>query len=290
MAKARKTPGKSKPSSTAESAQRKKAAYPYHTLKTSIGLGFVVSEGGGDRVGVPKSVVAAALDMDQGSSAFSMLVASAKCYGIVDGYKELMLTDGGRDYFMPTTTNASREAELGFLSQPSVYSFLIEKFDGSTLPAAGMLGNVLTRQFKIAPSWSGRVAQNFLTAANDLGVLDQGGRLRYDAAKHKAGAQPGRSLVSVGTNQPQQSAPESVYGPYVDLSGASVEATMSEPSPMPQSVQFIPNVHGANVWVYRDAAGATVKLETPSTLTTALWDRLKAYIEILKPDAQAKEG
>src|SRR5262249_1728253 len=109
-----------------------------------------------------------------------------------------------------------------------------------------------------------------------------------DAAKHRAGAQPGRSLVPVGADPPQQSASESVYAPYMDLSGASVEATMSEPSP--QTVQFVPNVQGANVWVYRDAAGATVKLETPSTLTTALWDRLKAYIEILKPDTQAKEG
>jgi hypothetical protein len=208
----------------------------------------------------------------------------------VDGYTELTLTDLGRDYYMPTTTTASREAELAFLSQPPVFKFLIDKFDGSMLPSSGMLANLLSREFKIPGSWIGRVAQSFVTTASELGVLDQSGRLRYDAAKHKAGAIPGRSLVPVGGDQPQPNASESVYAPYMDLSGASVEATMPEQSPTPAAAQFVPNVHGANVWVYRDAAGATVKLETPSTLTMALWDRLKAYIEILKPDAQAKEG
>lgn len=45
--------------------------------------------------------------------------------------------------------------------------------------------------------------------------------------------------------------------------------------------------YGGNVWVYRDASGGAVRLETPDTLSKALWDRLKAYVEILKPDDQA---
>jgi hypothetical protein len=267
MAKARKNMRKQKSGSTAENGMRKKGAYPYHTLKTAIALGDAVMQGGGDRVGVPKSVVAAAMDMDQGSSAFSMLVASAKTYGIVDGYKELMLTDVGRDYFLPTTAFDTPRAELAFLSQPEVYSFLIEKFDGSTLPTVPMLGNLLSRHFGIASSWSNRVAQNFLSAANDLGVMDQGGRLRYDAAKHK---------TSVSSCSQDEGAPATIEAPTLKV-GANI---------VPPRINSGPAVNpNSSIWV----RGA-IRLETPSDMSLADWLRLQKYVEILRPDEEAMEG
>jgi hypothetical protein len=251
-------------SAPADAPQRKKGAYPYYLLKSCLALGGIVKDAGGDRVDVPKSVVAEGLDVEQTSSNFAQFVASAKCYGIVDGHTALRLTDLGRDHFMPTTENGARCAELEFLSQPPTFSFLIEKFDGSTLPAANILANLLAREFGIPDSWNGRVAQIFISSANDLGVIDQGGCLRYDSAKHKAAGavqMPPRNDTSSGEVQAAQRPQQNQPGGTTDN---------------PQQTK--PNNRKSKVWVWED-----IRLETPGDLTLDEWEQLRDYVGILRP-------
>jgi hypothetical protein len=41
----------------------------------------------------------------------------------------------------------------------------------------------------------------------------------------------------------------------------------------------------ANVWTYTEGGGA-VRLETTESISFALWDRLKRYVEVLKPSKE----
>jgi hypothetical protein len=258
---------------------RKKGAYPYYLLSSSIKLGEVVWQSGGDRVGVPKSVVAAALNSDQGGSAFAQLVASAKCYGIVDGYTELVLTDLGRDYFMPMSDTAKRAAELSFLKQPPVYEFLISKFDGSTLPAPGILSNLLGREFGIPKSWSARVAQTFVTIASEIGVLDQGGRLRFHAAVHASGG-GSRSDQAEGHEESHKQIQGSIsVGSELtrgDVFYSGPSATAFLPAGR-RTVDPLPN-QTTTVWSHEG-----LRVETPVKMTKVLWQKLTKYVALMEP-------
>ncbi len=137
--------------------------YPYYILPQCLKLGSIVKEHGGERAGVPKSVIAQGLNMDQGASNFSQLIASTKTFGIVEGTSELSLTNISREYFFPTSENGSRMAELEFLVQPTAFYHLIKRFDGSKLPKPTILGNLLGKECGIPASWRIRAAQIFMT-------------------------------------------------------------------------------------------------------------------------------
>lgn len=251
---------------------RRKGGYPYYVLRQCLRLGTAVKEHGGERAGVPKALVAHHLEMDHGAASFAQLVTSAKTFGIVDGTSELFLTDAGRKYFFPTTDSESRAAELSFLVHPPSFATLVDELDGSRLPSTSMLANLLGRKCGVPTSWRVRAAQIFVSAATDMGVLDQGGNLRYAAAKHMAGTEHGMAA------SPMRSAAHETIPPP------------STQNPLPSGIAGSPISGGAeNVWVYRDGTG-TIRLETPTQLTYAMWDRLTKYVDILRPSNGPTEG
>ncbi|MCE9544038.1 MAG: hypothetical protein K8T25_00710 [Planctomycetia bacterium] len=241
-----------------ETASKKDRKYPYYALSNAIKLGAVVARHGGERVGVPKSVIAQDLDMDQAAASFAQATASAKTFGIVEGGAELRLTDLGRDYFAPTTSDESRLAELEFLAQPTAFSFLIDKFDGSKLPGKGMLANLLGRACGVPQSWRDRVAQLFISATNDLGVVDASGSLRYSAAKHHAGQHMRPTAVDAITNPMAIAPPAAVH--------QSDAARLSAPADR------------KDVW---ESGG--LRLEMPDPLPRHLWERLKKIVDAMEP-------
>lgn len=188
---------------------------------------------------------------------------------MVDGYMELMLTDNGRDFFLPTSDSARRLAELAFLGSPPAFDFIIRTFDGGVLPQPQHLGNLLGRQFKIGPGWSLRVAQIFTTSAGDLNVIDQAGCLRYDANKHQAGGANG--FRPSGTSSPTPEAP------------MTIDTTAQDAATFTSAAPPLPAARGANsVWVF-----GGIRLETPDTLSHATWVRLRKYVEIIEPEEPA---
>src|SRR4051794_27283236 len=90
--------------------------YPYYGIPQAFKMGAVVKEHGGNRAGVPKSVIAQALGTDQGASSFSQQVASAKTWGVVDGTTELRLTEQSQEYYFPTSDESKRISALSFLT------------------------------------------------------------------------------------------------------------------------------------------------------------------------------
>jgi hypothetical protein len=286
-----KRPSKRRPSAaqpTEGASDSKKRTYPYYLLRGCISLGGVVRDAGGDRIAVPKSVVAAGVKMQQSASAFAQLVASAKSYGIVDGYTTLSLTEAGREYYFPTTDRSTRIAELTFLAQPAAFQFIIDKFDGSKLPSPEHLGNLLGRTFGIPRSWSGRAAQIFTTNAEDLGVIDSDGTLRYDAVKHEAGMfhtieeAVRRDAVSRGAT-PRPAAPHSAEEErHAADNFKAIENAQRHYASVPQSASA-PNV---DVWTHPSG----IRVEVPEPLTIELWQRLNRHVQSLKPDTQPQEG
>lgn len=255
-------------------------------------LAEVVKTHGGNSAFVPKSIIARELQMDQTSSNFSQVVASAKTYGLVEGHLELRLTPVACDYFFPLSEDARHSAELEFLSAPPAFQHLLERYDGSRLPSTSIINNELGRNCGVPDTWRTRATSFFLGAAQDLGVIDGGNFLRYAAAKHSAGNYTPQGTTEglepvVTENVPLAVAVGRMNAPPIR---GTIETTRPEPqSWSPTAADFMPEVRGQNVWVYRDTEGGTVRLETPEKMSKALWDRLKAYLEILKPETQAKE-
>lgn len=251
----------------------RKGTYPYCLLKTALRVGDLVKSGGGDRVAVPKSVIAEGLEMDQGSSGFVQAIASAKAYGIVDGHTELRLTELGRNYYFPTNDAEKRIAELGFFKSPPTFQFLIEKFDGSVLPGPTMLSNLISREFQINDMWRLRVVRFFASTATELGILDANGRLRYDAARHRAdnGAAQSTPTADMQTTEP-------IVPAMVPIPQANTVTSGDARMPMTNA----PNLPGkTKLYLFADGAG---RLQTPYPLPQDEWEELKSYVEnVLKP-------
>jgi hypothetical protein len=261
--------GMAKPKQDRDSAKRGDGGYPYHLLETALKVGEVIkSHGGRD---VPKSVIAGELEM--GESAFSQLCTSAKCYGIVEGLRDLSLSEGGHEYFFPTSAGSERRASLGFLATPPMFKAIIDKYDGNRLPTALLLGNLAHRHYGIPMSWSLRTIGFFLTAAGSLGIVDSGGFLRFGAALHQAARKD-------AANEPL------TFSRAVDELAKSPQPEVPLERTVARSVSS-----NSNSWSYNEAGG-TVHLETSDPLPKALWERLTKYVQMLEPTdgSQSRQG
>lgn len=256
-----------------EQQARQGGKYPYNAIPACLKLGKVVRDAGGE---VPKAVIARELGMDEGGSAFAQLVASSKCYGIVEGLRTLKLTDAGNEFYFPTTDCGERTAMFSFLASPAAFRFLISKFDGSRVPDTSLLTNMLHRQQGVPMSWAARAAGFFLSAAAEAGALDNKGFLRYAAGLHSTGQQPAPSH-----REPVSAQPGPPASPEVDVA--------DDQSPLDQPVQWTRFRSKSNLWTYNEAGG-TLRLETPDPLPRALWDRLTKYVKMLEPSDQQGGG
>ncbi|MGD0516317.1 MAG: hypothetical protein ABSA26_02170 [Thermoguttaceae bacterium] len=251
--------------------------YPFNTLRQCLRLGLIVKNNGGERAGVPKSVIAQGLDMDQGSASFSQLAASSKTFGIVEGSSDLFLTELGREYYFQTSENGSKIAGIEFLSKPSAFEYLIKKFDGSRLPSSSIMGNLIGKYCGVPESWRTRAAQIFLSAASEVGVMDGNMCLRYASTKHKLSVGNSQSALTTAQN------PSSISDQDINLNNLPRTIIASTNSTAPST----DNVNN-NVWVFSED-GKTIRVETPDVLTLSLWQRLKSYIDILVPNEGMKK-
>jgi hypothetical protein len=270
---------------TSEPAERTVASYPYYPLRKCIALGEVVKDYGGGRTEVPKSVIAQQLGVGESSSVFSMMLTSAKTFGIVEGARSYSLTEEGQRFFFPTNDTDRRQAELGFLASPSAFKLLLDRFDGNRLPATPMLANILLRDGSVTKSWATRAAALFLSSATELAVTDTVGFLRYKAALHSLGAEgkangrPDKQPDFVFHKGDQVFVGEVKVSPDPGKGGSGQRIDETSRSGAKGVAAHTP---GANVWVFTEGGG-TVRLETPDSLPPALWVRLRKYVEMLEP-------
>jgi hypothetical protein len=244
--------------------------YPYNTLSQALKVGAAVKDHGGRDV--PKSLIAESLSMSHNSSGFWSVVASAKAYGIVDGSRDMSLTEAGRQYFYAASELAQRRALLIFFGSPPKFKALLNSYDGSGVPSQAMLTGAL-RKMGLAETWGARAASFFTSAAQQVGAIDEAGFLRYKAAVAKAE----RSAEDSGDEIP---AAEYNGGSDNSQEVRPVQSTTIKAEPSPVSAP------GKTVWQF---GGGAVRIETPDPITRAMWERLKKYVELLEPDDSNKE-
>jgi hypothetical protein len=169
---------------TNEKDGQRGASYPYSPLQTALVVAEAVKQLGGNKTSVPKSLLASTLKEDEKSQGFAFKIASTKSFGLIEGRSAYTLTENAKRYFFPTSNTDKIEASLLFLQTPSGFAEIIKRFDGQKLPEPQMLANIFHTQLHVPESWAVRAASFFLRSAQHIGVVDEQGFLRFDAAKH----------------------------------------------------------------------------------------------------------
>lgn len=122
------------------------------------------------------------------SGDFSAKIASTKTYGLIDGRGAFRLTDLSMGLFFPTTDPVAQRkiALLEAAGTPGAFASLLQRYDGSKLPAHELMGNVLSQQMGIPESWKVRVTTFFIKSMEFSGALGPDGFLRHGAELEKA--------------------------------------------------------------------------------------------------------
>lgn len=235
--------------------------YPYAPLALCLPVAFAVNDLGGNNSRVQKSLLASHLKEDEKSQGLNFKIASAKCYGLIDGRSDFSLTQTAREYFYPTRDGQKRNALLHFLSNPPAFRLLIQRFDGSRLPQIETLGNILHTEAAVPISWKDRVAGFFVRSAQYVEVVDQNDFLRIRASRASLDGKIAKNPVAAENSGMD------------DLS----ETTNNAATPKGQEGRA-----GVNVWTHT-IDGKTIRLESPSPLPSDLWQVLEGFVKLIKP-------
>lgn len=261
-----------------ETDQKREAAYPVAGLASCLKLGEALKELGGARTAISKSLLAQQLGM---RGTLAQLLGAAKAFQIIEGRGEYSLTEAGKRYFLPETESDKKLASLEFLAGPTAYKMLLDRFDGDRLPQTASLRNILARHGGVPTSWVNRVASIFITAVSELGLVDAQGFLRYKATKSRASQSK--------PEEPEHLRPQSPSGQTIYPDGIPTEERIGTPAlNLHNQLNFRHSIDAekkgpaGNVWIFSEEGG-TVRLETPNPLPSALWKRLKQYVDVLEP-------
>jgi hypothetical protein len=224
--------------------------YPYYPLSSALKLATAVKDLGGGRTPVKKSLLAKHIGTSESAAAFAQGLTSAKVFGVVDGHGDYSLTENAKRYFFPTTESDKSLALLDTFGKPAAFAELLRRFDGDKLPTRDILGNILHRDLGIPDSWKERVAGLFTNAAQEVGVIDSQGYLRYDANRH----------AEKPVNDPPPPPPD------------------DEDKNRDKDKKDKPVKPGMVRWQYK-----TIEVLTPETLDHSLWKTLEGYVKLLEP-------
>jgi len=245
-------------------------SYPYHPLSLCLDIGEAVREIGNAKSEVSKSLLAHRLQVPEKSGEFSQKLASAKCYGIIEGKSAFNLTAVAKSYFFPTNDpdTERKVALLKFFSSPGAFSRLLSKYDGVRPPSLEVLGNVLHQEMGIPDSWKTRIAKFFTRSAEFSGALDSSGFLRHQALLE--------TLASGAAIQSRN---------YSEQSDTYASAPLASVKKHPQVVVETPleDPVGVVVWTY-PCDGKRLRIETPENMTMEVWEKLRRYLDVVKPE------
>ncbi len=234
--------------------------YPLFSLPSCMNIAEAVRDAGGAKSDVSKASIAAHLQVDENATTLSQRISAARSYGLVEGRGSYKLTDTARSYFFPLGDQDQKRALLVFLSSPQVFNAVVKRFDGSKIPAQSMLANLLHTNFGVPESWKDRIAGFFLKSAAFAGAVDTQGFLRYDAGHHAMNSTQPHAPANVQQTEPTPRIQTTVaQGAFQNISQGEVTAWSS---------------------THR---GVSVRVEASGELPLALWEKLNAYVQVLKP-------
>lgn len=178
-------------------------------------------------------------------------------------------------------------------SGPTAYAFLIDRFDGSRLPSAEILKNILQTAAHISSSWADRVASLFMSTAAELNLIDAAGFLRYGAEVHSSGSNNSAATINpaggadeeVDHESDKENVPAPLLKPpfYVGKIGDRPDGNQRDGA-MDAVVRS-----STGRW-HHNEGGGWVKLELSNPLPWPLWERLRKYVEMLEPEKPETGG
>jgi len=250
--------------------ERKEAAYPYYDLERCIKFSSHIKDLGGSRGAVKRSLLAKQVGLAESTPSFFQQISASKVFGLVEGWGKYGLTELGKKYFYPQSEKDKHQALLEAFSLPSAFQLLIAKFDGERLPTSEILGNILHQELGVPDSWKDRVAQIFARSASFAGIIDSNEFLRYDVGMHSSSiAAP--AVEAEGTEAPQ------IITKTADNLPADSALPMTRYPRKPEAPPA-----GYSQWLF-PIEGTYIRLETPEKMTKAVWEKLNAYVQVLKP-------
>jgi hypothetical protein len=243
-------------------------AYPYNSLQKCIDVARVVGDMGGVNGDVQRSVIAQGLGVEEGSNSLTVLLGASKLYDLLDGRGAYRLTETAKQYFHPTNPSDAVVAKLKMAKSPPLFSALIERFDGTRLPAQDMLVNLLNREYRITESWRTRAVQLFLSALKFADAVDASGFLRFKASLAAAG------LGSIGGMNGTVPDAEKLS----DSQDAPIAPQIAQPAINEVNVSS----GSVNTWTF-GTGKEVVRVQTSQDLSMDLWEKLEQYVRVLKP-------
>jgi len=135
--------------------------YPYADLQTAISIAEAVLRHGGK---AQIETLADGLKMAVKGGAFQNKVNAAKSFGLLEGKKEVQLTNLARRIVQPINSTEHDEALFEAFTKPSLYNKLWDRFVPNKMPFPGPqpLTNLLIREYHIPQKIADRIAGIFL--------------------------------------------------------------------------------------------------------------------------------
>ena len=156
-----------------KAAKRKKGAakksapsrrpYPRVSLEQALRIPTALKTNNGGNAWPPEDV-AKAVGMSHRTPDFFYLAAASRDFGLTEGSRDsdqISLTDGGRDIVYAPGKDEERAALKVALLNVEIFRRVLEYYKGSNLPPMQYLGNTLTREFGLDPSYHEEFAQLF---------------------------------------------------------------------------------------------------------------------------------
>jgi hypothetical protein len=138
-------------------------AYPRVTLEQALRIPTALKNNNGGNPW-PPSDVAQAVGMSYRTPDFFYLAAASRDFGLTEGSRDselISLTDGGRDVVYAPGKDEEKAALKTALLNVEIFRRVLEYYKGSNLPPMQYLGNTLTREFGLDPTFHEEFAQLF---------------------------------------------------------------------------------------------------------------------------------
>lgn len=180
--------------------KQRSASYPYYSIKDSLDFSEKIYKNYGTGYRALREQIADALNYSVGS--LTSKISSAVQYGLLDmkskeGYQ---VTELFVQWFRPVSEKAKQEALLESFKNPSLYSDLIEVFQGGILPPLKPLANILLQQHSISEKACDRAAEIFEQNALLVSVLEENSRV-FDVLNIGVSEQEIEELIGVEVDE-----------------------------------------------------------------------------------------
>lgn len=240
----------------------KSPLYPSVTIEECIEFIRLVDSLGGKVVSYDSVLDAMGLK-SRSTKSFLFRVSTSKQYGFIETSRgsTIQLTDLARHILYPVEEESAELLIRQSFKTPPMYSRLVERFEGKSVPQKVQLGNILMNEYRVVKSVKDNAAQCFIESAQYLGII-KNGVLCYE-----------ETLIDEPVTS-ANSEPEQHQSPSTISAGATQQAPNESSELSTGDYSFeIPTLNGRSV-----------KIIIPGNINAKDVDFINLYVEKMLPE------